>query len=705
MPGQAGPPPGGRSGRRYGGRYGDRFRYGAWREGPDPLAPPFDVRGAVDRIGRDVLGGSSLRQALDNLLRRGHGPTKGLDALRELSRMRREELRRRGNLGGAVDQARAALDQALALERDTLAFEDGDQARFDEMRLADLPESVAAAVRDLADYDWHSAKAREMYQQITEKLRGDILDHQFEGLKDALADPDPAAMQAFKDMLTDLNDLLAAHAREEDVEEQFRDFMDKHGDFFPENPQNVDELVDQLARQQAAAERMLRSLSPEQRAELEGLMQQALAQAGLDEAMAQLSDNLSTLRPGMMRGRAADIDGDQPLGYGEAAGVLGELAEVESLEAQLGQRYAGSSLDDVDVEAVERQLGGAAAADLRALRELEAELARQGYTSRDGDRLSLTPKALRRLGESTLARIFADLDAGRAGDHEEHRAGSADERTGAFLPWTFGSEQPIDAVRTVTNAIQRSAERARPGFPALTSPAHGRHRGGGAEDPSSLLVDDVHGRVVPLRAEDFVVAEVERRTQAAVALCVDLSFSMVNQGRWGPMKQTALALSHLVQTRFRQDALQIIGFNIVARKLTPLQLAEIEPEWVQGTNLEHALLLATQHLRRHPDAEPIVLVVTDGEPTAHLDRDGEPIFWWPTSQATVRATVAQVDALTRYGATLNIFRLGDDPGLERFLDALARRAGGRVFAPDLDRLGQYVVADYLRARRGRRRTA
>jgi len=188
-------------------------------------------------------------------------------------------------------------------------------------------------------------------------------------------------------------------------------------------------------------------------------------------------------------------------------------------------------------------------------------------------------------------------------------------------------------------------------------------------------------------------------------LCVDLSFSMVQEGRWGPMKQTALALAHLVSTRFRQDHLQIIGFDLLARRLNPVQLAEVEPEWVQGTNLAHALMLAGRHLRRHPDAEPVVLVVTDGEPTAHITEDGTPVFNWPTTIDTLRATMTEVDAITRYGATLNFFRLGEDEGLARFLDAIARRNGGRVFSPDLNRLGEYVVADYLRMRRGRRHTA
>jgi uncharacterized protein with von Willebrand factor type A (vWA) domain len=210
---------------------------------------------------------------------------------------------------------------------------------------------------------------------------------------------------------------------------------------------------------------------------------------------------------------------------------------------------------------------------------------------------------------------------------------------------------------------------------------------------------------VTLGVEDFAITETERRSSAAVALCVDLSYSMVQEGRWGPMKQTALALSHLVATRFRQDALEIIGFDRVARRLSPVQLAEIEPDWIQGTNLQHALMLAGRHVRRHPDAEPVILVVTDGEPTAHLLPDGTPYFSWPTTHDTLRATITEVDALSRYGATLNVFMLGEDEGLARFVDAVARRNGGRVFTPDLERLGDFVVSDYLRSRRGFRRSA
>jgi uncharacterized protein with von Willebrand factor type A (vWA) domain len=647
-----------------------RFRYGSWRGGPDPLAPPYDVRAAVDRIGADLLSAGNLRDSLRELLREGLDGRGGLDRLADRIRRLRQQARRRGDLGGTLDQVRAALDQALAAERETLAATDGDDARFAEMELDTLPDDVAGAVRALEPYEWRSEEARATYAAILDMLRREVLDAQFAGMKEALESPDPEAMQRVKDMLADLNALLAAHARNEDTTDAFADFMAEHGEFFPEQPETIEELIDALARRQAAAQRMLASLSPEQREQLGQLMSQALADADLASQMAQLSDNLHALRPGLDRESPTGMrPGGEPLGYSDAVQAVAELADLEALQTQLAQGEVGSTLDDVDVELLERRLGAEAVRDFQALRDLERELEQQGFLTRGEDGLRLTPRAVRRLGQTALRRVFAQLDAAGHGDHDDRRTGAADEPTGLTRSWVFGDELPIDAPRTVANALRR---------------------------------DGLGPTGVTLEVDDFEVTETERRTSAAVALCVDLSFSMVQDGRWGPMKQTALALNHLIETRFRQDALQVIGFNRLARRLTPVQLAEAEPEWVQGTNLQHALLLAARHLRRHPDAEPVILVVTDGEPTAHLTGEGHAAFHLPTTPETVRATIAQVDELCRYGATINTFMLGEDPGLARFVDAMARRAGGRVFTPDIGRLGEYVVADYLRARRGRR---
>jgi uncharacterized protein with von Willebrand factor type A (vWA) domain len=682
-----------------------RVRYGPWRGGPDPLKPPFDVRAAMDQIGHDVLNSSALPDALRDLLRRGTNGRPGLDRLAEKIRKLREQARRRGNLGGTLDQIRAALDQALTAERQSLAKQDGMDARMREMELDTIPDDVAGAVRALEDYTWQSDEAQQTYESIKDMLRNQVLNSQFAGLQQALSNPDPEAMQRVKDMMSDLNQLLAAHARNEDTDEQFRDFMNKHGEFFPDNPENVEELIESLARQQAAAERMLNSLSPDQRRQLSQLINDAMADADLASQLAQLRDNLRALRPGLDRrsptGMPSEGEGEG-LGYGDAVSAVADLADLEALEAQLSQTHPGATLDDVDVDALERHLGQQAVRDLSELRDLERELENQGYLHRGDDGLRLTPKAVRRLGETALRRVFAELEARGTGDHADRRTGSADEPTGLTRQWTFGDELPIDVPRTVGNALRRRAATSSPQRPLSLPPRPLSVSKGESGPASSGRGSTGSGRL--LEVDDFEVIETERRTSAAVALCVDLSFSMFADGRWAPMKQTALALSHLVETRFRQDALQIIGFNLLAKRMSALDLAEAEPEWVQGTNLQHALMLAGRHVRRHPDAEPVVLVVTDGEPTAHLVETGDPVFHWPTTPEAVRATVAQVDELARYGATLNTFMLGDDPGLARFVDAIARRSGGRVFTPDIGRLGEYVVADYLRSRnRGRSR--
>ncbi|TDB75868.1 VWA domain-containing protein [Micromonospora sp. KC723] len=648
---------------------GNRSRYGQWRGGPDPLAPPYDVRAAVDEVGTEVLAGGSLREALRNLLRRGPQGRGGLDDLAARARRLRREALRRGDLDGTVTRARALLDQALAAERDELRGRDGDEARFAETVLENLPRSTARAVAELSGYRWASAEARTTYQRILDGLRGEVLEQRFAGLRDAArAAADPQVRRQLAAMMRDLNDLLARHARAEDTTDAFAEFMRRHGEFFPERPKDVEELVDVLARRSAAGERLMRSLSERQREELAGLMRQSLGDRLAGE-LAALDGHLRALRPDLNWQRGERVRGDQPLGYGEATGALGEIAELDELLDALEQGHPGASLDDVDVEAVTRTLGRDAADDVRRLRELERELRRQGWVARDADGLTLSPKALRRLAGTALRKVFADLTAGPRGQHDLRAAGAAGEVSGGSRPWEYGDEQPLDVVRTLTRAVRRAG----PTVP------------------------------VPLAVEDFEVVETERRASAAVALCVDLSYSMVSQGRWGPMKQTALALSHLVATRFPQDALQIVGFGREATTLTRQELAAVEPDLEQGTNLQHALRLAGRHLRRHPGAEPVVLVVTDGEPTAHLDPDdGQAYFHWPPLPETIEATVREVDRLTRYGATLNLFMLGDDPGLRRFVDAVARRSKGRMFTPDVDDLGEYVVSDYLRARRGRR---
>jgi uncharacterized protein with von Willebrand factor type A (vWA) domain len=437
---------------------------------------------------------------------------------------------------------------------------------------------------------------------------------------------------------------------------------------------------------------MLASLTPRQREELNNLINQTLDQAGLSEQMRRLGDSLYARRPDLAWGPPERLTGEDPMGMGDAVTALEELADLTQLEAALRQDYPGARLDDVDEAAVRRALGRSAVDDLEALKRIERELEEQGYLLRRRGKLELTPKAVRRLGETALRRVFASLDAGRRGDHDQRDAGSAGELTGSSRPWRFGDEQPIDVVRTLVNGIRRgdAGPRAHEGRSAPSS------RGTLARGRDARP----HSRV-RLSVDDFEVSETERRSAAAVCLLVDLSYSMALRGTWAAAKQTALALQALVASKFPQDAVQIVGFSNYARVLQPDELAGLDWDMVQGTNLHHALLIAGRHLDRHPDFEPVVLVVTDGEPTAHLMRNGRSAFEWPPSPETLELTLSEVDKMTRRRATINVFMLAADDRLKEFVDEVARRNGGRVFSPSADRLGEYVVSDFLRLRRAR----
>ena len=659
-------------------RHGHDSRYSAYTGGPDPLAPPVDLREALEQIGQDVMEGTSPRRALSELLRRGTQNMRGADRLAAEVNRRRRELLSRNNLDGTLQEIKKLLDEAVLAERKELARALDDDARFSELQIESLSPSPAKAVQELSDYNWRSPEARQKYDQIKDLMGREMLDQRFAGMKQALENATDEDRQAVNEMLDDLNDLLDKHSRGEDTPDDFQDFMRKHGQYFPENPKNVEELLDSLAQRAAAAQRFRNSLTPDQRAELDALAQQAFGSPQLMNALNRLDAHLQAARPGEDWDGSSEFAGDNPLGMGEGAQALSDIAELEQLAEQLSQSYAGASMDDVDLDALARQLGDEAAVDARTLAELERALMNQGFLDRGSDgQWRLSPKAMRQLGQAALRDVAQQL-SGRHGERATRRAGAAGELTGATRPWAFGDTEPWNVTRTLTNTVLRRA---------------------GTGDPDGPL---------RIAVEDVEVSETETRTQAAVALLVDTSFSMVMENRWLPMKRTALALHHLVSTRFRSDALQIIAFGRYARTVTAAELTGLEGVYEQGTNLHHALALAARHLRRHPNAQPVVLVVTDGEPTAHLEDynangGGSSVFFdYPPHPRTIAHTVRGFDDVARLGAQVTIFRLGNDAGLARFIDQIARRVEGRVVVPDLDGLGAAVVGDYLRSRRHRR---
>jgi uncharacterized protein with von Willebrand factor type A (vWA) domain len=655
-----------------------RSRYTAYDGGPDPLAPPVDIAEALDAIGQDVMAGYSPERAMREFLRRGARDQRGLDDLGRRIAEKRRELTQRHNLDGTLQEVRELLDRAVLHERKQLArdidLDEGDRA-LRELQLDNLPPSTAAAVNELSSYAWRSREAREDYERIKDLLGREMLDQRFAGMKQALENATDADRAAVNEMLTDLNDLLAKHARQEDTPEDFADFMDKHGDFFPEDPQNVDELIDALAQRAAAAQRMMNSMTAEQRAELMQLAQQAFGSPELMQQLSALDANLRSLRPGEDWGGSERFDGEAGLGLGDGTGVLQDLGDLDDLAEQLSQSYDGARLDDVDLDKLARQLGDEAAVDARTLQRLEQALRDSGYLKRTSDgQLKLSPKAMRQLGKALLKDVATRM-SGRQGQRDLRQAGAAGELSGATREWEFGDTEPWDVTRTITNAVRRVAS------------GHGRQRAGTAER-------------APLRLEigDVEVSETEARTQAAVALLVDTSFSMAMDGRWVPMKRTALALHTLIRSRFRGDALQLIGFGRHALVMDIEELTGLDAMWDKGTNLHHALLLANRFFRKHPTAQPVLLIVTDGEPTSHLEPNGEVYFEYPPHPLTVAYSVRELDNSGRLGAQVTFFRLGTDAGLARFVDSMARRVDGRVVAPELDDLGAAVVGSYLGSR-------
>ena len=626
-------------------------RYRKYTPGPDPLAPPPDLAKAVRAIADDVMFGYSAEQAMREYLRReGYD-----DFLRQIAE-RRQELLQKTNLGGTLQEAKKLLDDAVLAERGQLArdveMDDLDRT-MREMTLDNLPTSTAAAVSELGSYDWASTEAREKYQQIKDLIGRELLDQRFTGMKEALEGATDEDRAAIAEMLRDLNVLLGKHRAGMATDEDFRDFMAKHGEQFPENPRNIDELVELLAQRSAAAQRLLNSMTPEQRAELMQLAAQAFGSEELMNLVGELDANLRGIRPDLDWTGSETIDGDGNMGLGDATRAMRDLGRLDQLADAMS-----AARPEIDLDEVADLLGKDAATNAKMLRDLEKALKNSGLLNKgESGTLQLSPKAMRMLGKELLGDAATSL----RGQRDSRDTGHTGEPTGATRPYQFGDTQPWDTTRTLTNALVRT---------------------GGAS--------------ISISPEDIEVVETEARTRNAVALLVDTSFSMAMEGRWAPMKQTALALHHLITTQYRGDELTLIGFGRYAQTMTIEELTALPPIQEQGTNLHHALLLADQFFSRHANMERTLLIVTDGEPTSMLTDWGETHFSWPTDRITLAKTVQALDQVTKRGAHTTFFRLVDDPGLVALLGAMADRTGARVVAPDLSQLGGAVVGEYLR---------
>ena len=644
-----------------------RARYSRWDGSQDPFDPELPGADVLEAIADDVLMGDTADEALRRLRRRGMtGRFGGLDAMRRRLRQQREREEAQLDLAGPLEQLRERLDELIERERTRLSFETSDDARMREMSLDALPTDVPGRLRELRDYRFADAEAQRAFDELMAELQQQVLGAYFRQLSEGMQQVSPDMLARFKDMLADLNQLLEMRERGDDTQAAFEDFMARHGDLFPDRPGTLEDLLEQMARRMAAMSRLLASLSPEQRAQLQQLVDQVMQDMDLAFEMDRLGANLQGAFPGLPWGEPAWGDGGEMMPMQATVDALERQHELDELDRALEGDYAGASLDDVDEDALRRTLGEPAVQDLRRLKRIEQLLERAGLVQRRDGRLSVTPRGARSMGERALTRVFEHLQRDREGTHEARDPGGQAEPTGATRPWRFGDHGQIAVQRTVFNAVTR-----------------GRVRDGAA---------------VHIEPDDFELVEAEQRTETATALLLDLSFSMPLRGHLLHAKRMALALHSLIESRYSHDTLYLVGFSDYARRLRPDDLAAPGFERTYGTNMQHAFLLAGRLLADHPRARRQVIMVTDGEPTAHLEHD-EAFFAWPPEPETIRRTLAEAVRLARAGVTLNIFMLEESEGLTRFMERLARLTSGRVFLMDDHRVGDFVLRDYVARRR------
>jgi uncharacterized protein with von Willebrand factor type A (vWA) domain len=659
-----------------------RHRYSRW----DGSQVGFDIDAdeLFAQITDELIYHGDLNSALRRLLQSGFededgNRIQGLSELLERLRRARRDTLERHDLGGVyediaerlrdiVDHEREGIEQQLSQARqsdDARRQELAEQAAAERrMELDLLPPDLAGQVQALQNHDWASPAAQQEFEELLDELRQEVLKSQFNQLAEGMGNADPETLQRMKDMFNDLNRLIEARQQGTDTQEQFDDFMGRHGSFFPGNPQTLDELLEQMAQQMAAMQQMLNSMTPEQRAQLQQLSQQLLEDMDLAFQVDRLGSNLQSMFPQAGWDRSFDFQGQDPLTMGQAAQVMGEMGDLDQLENLLRSATNPGALADVDLDRARQLLGDDAARSLDLLSKLAKRLEDRGLVERKEGRLELTPRGLRKVGANALDQLFSKLAKDKLGRHETRRLGLGVERTFETKPYEFGDPFTLDIQRTVRNAIQR----------------------GGAGTPVRLTPDD------------FEVERTELLVRSSTVLMVDLSLSMPMKNNFLAAKKVAVALHSLISTQYPRDFLGLIGFSEVARELTPAQLPEVSWDFVYGTNMQHAFLLARQLLARQTGTKQIIMI-TDGEPTAHLLPSGEPFFQYPTHPATRDATLTEVLRCTKEGITINTFMLDASRALRSFVEKLTELNQGRAFFTTPETLGDYVLVDFIEHKR------
>ena len=662
-----------------------RFRYSRW-DGTQ-VGFDLDAEGILAELTDDLLYHGDLNSALRRMMQQGFRDrnderVQGIRELLEKLRRRRRDQLEQYDLGGAYDDIPQQLRDVVDMERASLdglqeeARRSGDQRRQEitdevtqerRMQRGFLPPDLAGMGREMQNCEFTSSEARERFDQLLDELRQQLLQSYFNQMSGALQNVDASQMQRMKDMFNDLNQLLEMREQGQDTQQGFERFMERFGDMFPGDPQTLDELLEQMARQMAAMQSMLNSMTSEQRAQLQGLVDQLLEDMDLRWQADRLSDNLRKAFPQAGWERRYNFSGQDPLGFAEAAQLMNDLGDIDQLENLLRSATNPGALADVDVDRARELLGEESARSLERLADMAKMLEDAGLIENREGRLELTPKGLRRIGQNALADLFKRLEKDRVGRHEVDPVGIGHERAYDTKPYEYGDPFNLSIERTIRNAIQRA--------------------GGGTP--------------VQLSAEDFEIERTETLTKTSTVLMLDLSLSMPMRDNFLAAKKVAMALHSLISSQYPRDFLGIVGFSEVARELKPDQLPEVSWDFVYGTNMHHALQISRRLLGRQNGTKQIIMI-TDGEPTAHVMRNGEVFFNYPPVRETVDTTLAEVNRCTREGITINTFMLDATNYLRDFVEKLTRMNGGRAFFTTPETLGDYVLVDFIEHKRAQR---
>jgi len=657
-----------------------RFTYSRW----DGTQKGFEVDAdsLLESVTDDLLYHGDVNSALRRIMQQGMTDRNGerIAGLREMLdkvRKQREDILERSDLGGVYSEIADALDDIVDEERHQLdrnvadAQASGDERRAENARssaaekhteLEMLPPDLAGKVKGLQNYNFESAEAQQRFDELMDKLREQLMQQFVDQMSGAMQNMTPQDMQRMKDMMSALNDMLDRKANGEDP--RFEEFMSEFGDFFPENPQSLDELLEIMAERMAQMQAMMNSMTPEQRAQLQQLSEQLLEDMDLQWQANRLGEHLQNMYPQAGWDKRYQFGGDQPMGMNEAMQAMQELSELEQLENFLRNANNPGALAEADMDRVRELLGQDMAESLERLAQMTKLLEDEGLINQTEGRLELTPKGLRKIGQNALRDLFNKLAKDKIGQHQMRESGGGHERMYETKPYEYGDPFRLDLQQTLRNALRR--------------------QGGGTP--------------VKLAAEDFEIERTEHVTTSSTVLMIDLSMSMPMRDNFLPAKKVAMALHSLITSQYPRDYIGLVGFSESARILTAAQIPSVSWDFVYGTNMQHGFMLARQLLAKQNGTKQIIMI-TDGEPTAHITRNGDVYFNYPPVRETIEATLAEVMKCTREKIVINTFMLDATSGLRSFIERITEMNHGRAFFTTPETLGDYVLVDFIEHKR------